>query len=67
MLFEHGENMTCIDFGFTKSNVNVTRVSFVKKWYLLIFLRTIYHRATKFHILIDLGEDTTPINFGCTR
>jgi len=33
-----GEDMTYIDFGFTRSKVKVTRVLFVKQWFPLIIL-----------------------------
>ena len=40
---------------------------FCKKWFPLIFLRSIYHRAIIFHMLIGLGEDMTLTDFRFTR
>ena len=54
-------------FVFFRSKVRVTKVTFVKKWFFLIFLRTIYHRAFIYNVLIGLSEDKTPIDFGFTR
>ena len=67
MLIDIDEDMTCIDFGFTRSKAKVTRVLFVKQWFLLIILKNIYHRAIIFHMLIGLGEAMTPFDFGFTR
>ena len=66
MLIGFGKNMTCIDLRFTRSKVKVTRVFFCEKRCLVIFLRTIHHRAFIFHKLIGLGKDMTPIDFGFT-
>jgi len=30
------------------------------------YLQTVYHRAFIFHMLIGLGKDMTPIDFGIT-
>ena len=60
-----GVNMICIDFGITRSKVKVTRdlsgkVKKVKdhfckkKWFPLIFLRTVYHRPFIFTCLLVL-------------
>jgi len=62
-----GNDITCIDFGFTRSNVNVTGVVLVKQWFPLIILRNIYHKAIIFHMLIGFGEAMTPFDFGLTR
>ena len=61
-----GENMTCIDFGFTWSKGQGHKNPFCKKGLSLIF-RTIYHRAIIFHILTGLGEYMTSIDFGFTK
>ena len=37
------------------------------KWFPLIILRIIFHRAFKLHMLISLGKNMTPIDFGFTR
>jgi len=58
--------LASIDFVFFRSKVKVTKVTFVKKWFLLIFLRTIYHRAFLCNVLIGLSEDKTLIGFGFT-
>ena len=103
------------DFGFTRSKVSATKVTFVKNnvfcsiswelfitqlsyftflartWHVLIlgslgqisrsqgprvlnvktvfalYLRTICHRTSIFHMQISLSEDMTPSDFGCTR
>ena len=34
------------------------------KWFSIITLKNIYHRAFIFHMLICLDEDNTPIDFG---
>jgi len=59
------DGLTPIDFVFFR--VKVTRVTFVKKKFLLVFLRTIYHRAFICNVPIALSEDKTPIDFGFTR
>ena len=61
--------MTCIDFVFTRSKVEVkvARVLYVKKWFPLSFLRTFCHRDIIFHLLIGLSEYMTPIYFGFSR
>jgi len=63
--------MTLFDFEFTRSKGKVTRVAFAKKcrqsWFLLIILRTVYHRAFIFHVMIGLGEITIPYVFNFTR
>ena len=61
------EDKNAIDFGFTRSKVKVTRVTFVKICFPHIFLRTICHKAFIFHMLIRLVEDMTNINFGFSR
>jgi len=64
MLIGPGEGLTPFDIMFFRSRIKVTRVTFVKKkWFPLIFLRTIYHRAFIFHVL---WEGKTPIHFGFT-
>ena len=65
MLIGLGKDMT--SFGFTRSKVKVTRVFFCKKWFPLIFLRTIYHRTIIFYMQTCLGEDMTSIDYGFTR
>ena len=52
--------LTPIDFMFSMSRVKITRVTFVKKWFLLIFLRPIYIRAFKCDVLIALTVNKTP-------
>jgi len=61
MLIGPGEGLTPIDFVFFRSRVKVTRVTFVKKWFPLIFLTIIYYRAFICNVL------RTPIDFGFTR
>jgi len=39
MLISLGDDTTCIDFGFTRSNVKVTGVILVKQWFPLIILK----------------------------
>jgi len=56
--------LTSVDFVFLRSKVNVTKVTFVKILLLLIFLRTIYHRAFMCDVL---SEDKSPIDLGFTR
>ena len=41
--------------------------SFCKIWIPIIFMRTICHSAIIFNILIGLGEDMAPFDFGFTR
>jgi len=56
--------MTPYDFGFTMFKVKVTRVT-CKNMYtcvLIIILRTIYHIAFIFHMLIGLDKDLTHID-----
>jgi len=67
MLICHGKNMTCIDFGLTMSKIKVISVLFVKKWFKLLLLRTIYHSAVIFYMLIGFDKDMTPIDFRFTR
>jgi len=55
MLFSLGEGLTLVDFGFFKSRVKVTMVTFVKNGFQS-FLRTIYHRAYICNILIALSK-----------
>ena len=59
--------MNCIGFGFTRSKIKVTRVLFVKIWFLLLFLRTSYHRAKIFHMRTGLVEDMAIIDFVFNR
>ena len=69
MLIGLGKDKTLIDFGFTRSKVMVTWVTCKNKikWFPLIILRIIYHRAFQFHMLNGLGEDMTCIDLGFTR
>jgi len=67
MLIGLGKEMTSIDFGLTRLKIKVKRVLFCKKWFPLIFLRNVYHRAFIFHLQIGLGEGMAPIDFGFTR
>jgi len=67
MLIGLGRDMTHIDTELIRSKVKVRRITFVKKWFLLIILRTVYHRAFIFHMLIGLGEDMSPDVFMFTR
>ena len=55
MLIGLGEAITPLDFGFTRIKVKVTRVNCkeIYTWFLLIILRTIYHIAFIFHMLIN--------------
>jgi len=55
------EDMNPIDFGFTRFEVKVTKVTCneCKIWFPLIILRTVYHRAFIFHMLIGLCGDMT--------
>jgi len=48
-------------FGFTRLKVKVTRDLFCKKMVSAHYLRSIYHRAFIFHMLIGLNRDMTPI------
>ena len=59
--------MTSFDFGFSWSKVKVTRVLFCYKWFELIVLITVYHRAIIIHKLIGLDGDMAHIDFGFTR
>jgi len=54
-----------IEFIFLKSKV--TRVTFCKQWFPLIFEKNIYHRSFIIYVLIGLGKDKTIIDFGLTR
>ena len=45
-------------------NLNLLKIY---KWFPLIILRTIYHKAFIFYMLISLGKDMTCIDFGFTR
>jgi len=69
MLIGIGGDMTPFDFEFTRSKSKVTRFTFVKKnmltWFLL--LKTVYHRAFIFHMLIGLGENMISDVFKFTR
>ena len=57
MLIGLVEDMTNIDFGFTRLKVKVTMVTCKKyTWFPLIILRTVYPRAFTFHMLIVLME-----------
>jgi len=68
MLVGLGKDKTTIDFRLTRSKNKVTWATFVKiKWFPLIILRNIYHRAFKVHMLIGLGEAMTPFDLGFTR
>jgi len=61
---------TPTDFGITRSKGKVSRVTFKKKCkdgFLLIALRTVYHKAFIFHMLIVLGENKSPGVFKLTR
>jgi len=51
MLNGLGGEMTPVDFVFTMSKVKVTRVTFVKQCNNGV-LRTIYHRAIIFYVMI---------------
>jgi len=62
-----GEDLTANNFWFTWSKIKVTRVLYVKQWFLLIILRNIYHRAVIFNMLLGLGDAMTPYDFGFTR
>ena len=65
MLIGLGKDKNPIDFGFTRSKVKVTSETFVKKinCFLRIILRTNYHRAFIFYMLIGLGKNMTCIDF----
>jgi len=52
--------------GFTRLNVKVTRVK-MYTWCLLIILRTIYHIAFIFQMLMGLDRDMTHIDIGVIR
>ena len=55
-----GKDMASIDFVFTMSKVKVTINShFRKKMFSLIVSRSIYHRASIFHVQIGLSKDMT--------
>jgi len=56
-------NMTPIDIEVIREKVKVRRITFVKKWFPLIILRTVYHRGFIFHMLIGPGEGLTPFDF----
>jgi len=55
--------MTHIDIGVIRSKVKVRRNTFVKYWFSLIIMRTVYHRGFIFHMRIGLGKGLTSINF----
>jgi len=67
MLIVLGEDINCLDFGFVRSKVKVTKVLIVKQRFPLIILRNIYHKAIIFNMLIGLGEAMTLFYFGFTR
>jgi len=69
MLIGLGEAITPLDFGFTRIKVKVTRVNCkeIYTWFLLIILRTIYHIAFIFHMLIGLDRDMTHFDIGVIR
>ena len=63
MLIGLGEDMTTIDFGFTRLRPR-SQGSLVKNvnLVLLIILRTIYYRDFVFHMLIVLDGDMTRVD-----
>jgi len=56
-----------LDFVFFSAKVKDTKVTFVKKWFPLIFLRTIYYGAFICNVLIVLSVEKTPFDFGFTK
>jgi len=66
MLIGLGVNITCIDLGFTRSKVKVTRVLFVKNGFYF-FLKTIYPRSFRFYMLIGLDGDMTLLDIELIR
>jgi len=56
-------DMIPIDNELIISKVKVIRISFVKIWFLLIILRTFYHRAFIYHINNCLVKGLTLIDF----
>ena len=49
------------------ANVGLSVVQLQIKWFPIVVLKTIYHRAFIFHILIGLGKDKTRTDFGFTN
>jgi len=63
MLIGLVEDMTNMNFGFTRLKVKSTRVTLKKMqtWFPRIILRTIYPELFTFYMLIDFDEDMTSI------
>ena len=64
-----GKAMTPFYFRFTRLKVKGTRITFknMYTWFLFVILRTIYHKAFIFHMLIGLDRDLTHIDIGVIR
>jgi len=60
MLIGLDKDMTRIEI--IRSKVKVRRITFVKKTFPVIILKTVYHTAF-IHVLIGHGEGLIPINF----
>ena len=69
VLIGFGDSIAHYDFGFTRLKVKVTNVTRKNMYicFLLIILRTIYHIAFIFHMLIVLDRDMTHINIEFIR
>jgi len=65
MLIVIGDHENPVDFGFTRSKVKVTRVTFVKMLIMFSDHSPIRHRAFIFHMLI--GANMTCTDFGFTK
>jgi len=57
------EDMAPFDIEVIRPKVKVRLITFVIKVFFLNILRTIYHRAFIFHMLIGPGKGLTPIDF----
>jgi len=56
-----GADIICIDLGSLGQRSSSQRSFFVK------MVSASYHRAMTFRMMIGLGEDKNPLNFGFTR